>query len=139
MTPNKVGETAQKFYISNLSPNITKTAITRIFSWLGPVFSVKLLTNAVLHPSGGYAIVEMLRKTNIKLTLTQLRNTKIGGYKVFITTDKIYTETRNDIAELFPGPVEENLRAADEILSDIRQKLPKSTNILQGGIFKKKA
>jgi hypothetical protein len=138
MTTNKVKETAKKFYVSNLPPNVSKDAIARVFSWFGPVLNITLFTSEVLHASGGYAEVEMLRKVHVRSTLIRLSDTKIDGYQISVTADKTYTEARNEIAALFAGTIDNNLKAADDLLSDVCQKFPESINILCSSKFFKR-
>jgi hypothetical protein len=126
--------TTNVFYVSNLPSNVSKVKIAHVFSQGNTVLSI-YLPNPVLHASGGYAIVEMFKRTNIETTLSRLKDVTIDGYKIFVTTDKAYTETRNNLARFFSGNTRERLEAADELLAYLLNHLPESTSVIYSKKF----
>ncbi|MEO6069794.1 MAG: RNA-binding protein [Chitinophagaceae bacterium] len=66
-------------YVSSLSPNITEAALKELFTSVGEVSSLKLITDRFSGASRGFAFVEMPNEEEGQAALDKLNNTEMEG------------------------------------------------------------
>jgi RNA recognition motif-containing protein len=70
---------ANKLYVGNLSYNTTEDQLHTLFTQVGPVESVALITDRQTGQSKGFAFVEMQSSSDAQKAIEQLNNKEIDG------------------------------------------------------------
>jgi RNA recognition motif-containing protein len=68
---------AKKLYVGNLSYNITEDGLRDVFTPLGEVVSVKIITDAATGRSKGFGFVEMANDDEADKAITSLNGTTV--------------------------------------------------------------
>ena len=68
---------AKKLYVGNLSYNITEDSLRDVFSPLGEVQSVKIITDAATGRSKGFGFVEMANDEDADKAIATLNGTNV--------------------------------------------------------------
>jgi RNA recognition motif-containing protein len=83
---------AKKLYVGNLSYNTTEDALRDIFTPLGEVQSVKIITDAGTGRSKGFGFVEMANDEDADKAIASLNGTSVGDRTITVSEARPQTE-----------------------------------------------
>jgi len=76
---------ATKLYVGNLSYETTEESLKELFSEVGPVASVSLITDRHTGRSKGFAFIEMESDEAAKAAIEKLNETEVDGRKLNVS------------------------------------------------------
>jgi len=76
---------ATKLYVGNLSYNTTEEQLRELFSEVGPVESVTLITDRHTGRSKGFGFIEMQSDEAAKAAIEKLNDTELEGRKLNVS------------------------------------------------------
>src|SRR2546428_9508736 len=79
---------AKKIYVGNLSFQTTETDLSNMFSEIGQVESVQIITDRDTGRSIGFGFVQMADDAAAEKAITQLTGTEIGGRNLTVNVAK---------------------------------------------------
>jgi RNA recognition motif-containing protein len=85
-------EMAKKLYVGNLSYNITEDALKDVFTPLGEVQSVKIITDAATGRSKGFGFVEMTNDEDADKAIASLNGTNVMDRAINVSEARPQTE-----------------------------------------------
>jgi len=77
-----------KLYVGNLSYDTTEENLTKLFTEVGPVTSVSVITDRHTGRSKGFGFVEMESSEAAKAAIEKLNETEIDGRKLNVNEAK---------------------------------------------------
>jgi len=83
---------AKKLYVGNLSYNITEDALRDVFTPLGEVQSVKIITDAATGRSKGFGFVEMTNDEDADKAISTLNGTNVMDRAINVSEARPQTE-----------------------------------------------
>jgi RNA recognition motif-containing protein len=86
---------AFKLYVGNLPFNFTEKDVVSVFSQVGPVDHVKLVTDVFDGRSRGFGFVEMKTEEGAKTAVEQLDGYEISGRNIRVLHAKSQQSERN--------------------------------------------
>jgi len=92
LTLTEEKEMAKKLYVGNLSYNTTEDALRDIFTPLGEVQSVKIITDAGTGRSKGFGFVEMANDEDADKAIASLNGTSVGDRTITVSEARPQTE-----------------------------------------------
>ncbi len=79
---------ATKLYVGNFSYDTTEESLTKLFTEIGPVTSVSVITDRHTGRSKGFGFVEMENSADAKAAIEKLNDTEIDGRKLNVNEAK---------------------------------------------------
>ncbi len=86
---------AKKLYVGNLSYNISEDEIRNLFSPIGEVLSVKIITDAATGRSKGFGFVEMTNDADAEKAITGLNGTTVMDRALNVSEARPQTDRGN--------------------------------------------
>ena len=74
-----------KLYVGNLNFDTTEEQLQTLFSEIGPIASVALITDKRSGESKGFAFVEMQTDAAAQEAITRLNNRELGGRNIKVS------------------------------------------------------
>ena len=84
----------KKLYVGNLDYSTTEMALNELFSQVGEVVSVNLITDRTTGRSKGFAFVEMSESSAAKAAIDQLNGKSLGERAIRV--DEARPKSQND-------------------------------------------
>lgn len=75
---------AKRLFIGSLAYNTTSAQLEELFSQVGKVASVNLITDKFSGRSKGFAFVEMTTEEEAKEAITKLNNSELDGRRIVV-------------------------------------------------------
>lgn len=92
--PEHVEVTSPRLYIGNLSFDATESDLFELFSGIGQVQNVELVSNRDTHRSKGFGFVQMTILEEAKRAVTELHDKEYMGRKLVVSGAKALPENR---------------------------------------------
>lgn len=78
----------KRLFVGNLPYKTTEDDLTELFSGVGEVHEVNIITDRNTGESRGFGFVEMEREDDAEEAIKQLNETKIGGREIQVNEAK---------------------------------------------------
>ena len=75
---------AKKLYVGNLPYSATQGQLEEMFTQVGPVTQVNLITDKMTGRSKGFAFVEMEKEENAKTAIEKFNGNDMDGRKIVV-------------------------------------------------------
>lgn len=92
--PEQVEVTGPRLYIGNLSFDATESDLFELFSGIGQVQNVELVSNKETHRSKGFGFVQMTSVEEAKRAVTELHDKEYMGRKLVVSGARAIPESR---------------------------------------------
>jgi RNA recognition motif-containing protein len=86
----------KKLYVGNLSYQTTESTLSELFSGIGDVESVNLITDRMTGGSRGFAFVEMATEALAQEAITKLNEQEIDGRAIKVAEARPKREDRRE-------------------------------------------
>jgi cold-inducible RNA-binding protein len=86
----------KKLYVGNLSYGTTESTLSELFTGIGEVQSVSLITDRMTGSSKGFAFVEMADDTMAQEAITKLNEQEVDGRTITVAEARPKREDRGD-------------------------------------------
>lgn len=105
--PEQIEVTSSRIYVGNLSFDATESDLSELFSGIGLVQNVEVVSNRHTQRSKGFAFVQMQTVDEAKRAVEQLHDQEYMGRKLVVSGAKALDERRSERAESPEQPVVE--------------------------------
>jgi RNA recognition motif-containing protein len=94
--PEYVEVTSARLYIGNLSFDATESDLFELFSGVGQVQNIELVSNKDTHRSKGFGFVQMTSLEEAKRAVSELHDKEYMGRKLVVSGAKALPESRTE-------------------------------------------
>lgn len=97
--PERIEVTTPRVYVGNLSFDATESDLLELFSGVGSVQNVEIVSNRETHRSKGFGFVQLTSVEEAKRAVDELHDKEYMGRKLVVSGAKAAPESRGDRSE----------------------------------------
>lgn len=97
--PERIEVTTPRVYVGNLSFDATESDLLELFSGVGSVQNVEIVSNRETHRSKGFGFVQLTSVDEAKRAVDELHDKEYMGRKLVVSGAKAAPESRGDRSE----------------------------------------
>jgi RNA recognition motif-containing protein len=97
--PEHIEVTTPRLYVGNLSFDATESDLQELFSGIGSVQNVEIVSNRDTHRSKGFGFVQLTTLEEAKRAVTELHDKEYMGRKLVVSGAKAVAESRSERSE----------------------------------------
>ncbi|KAB2639399.1 MAG: hypothetical protein DVB30_04455 [Verrucomicrobia bacterium] len=97
--PERIEVTTPRVYVGNLSFDATESDLQELFSGVGSVQNVEIVSNRETHRSKGFGFVQLTSVDEAKRAVDELHDKEYMGRKLVVSGAKAVAESRSERSE----------------------------------------